>query len=334
MKAAVNTKYGPPEVVSVGQVEKPTVKKNEILIKVYASTVNRTDCGFRSAEYFVSRFFSGLFNPTNKVLGNEFAGKVEATGELVTLFKAGDRVFGYNDSQFGAHAEYMTVPENSAVTEIPEGLSFKEAAPILEGGHYALCNIRAAKVKAGQRVLVNGATGAIGSAAIQILKHIGAIVTAVCDTKNVELVASLGPDEVIDYTKEDFTKLPNRYEFVFDAVGKSSFWKCKPLLSKNGVYISTEFGKNGQNPFLALVTPLFGGKRLLFPLPSINRDDVLYLKKLVEDGEFKPVIDRVYPLEQIVEAYQYVETGFKTGNVVLQIAGETDVFTQKEAGQH
>jgi NADPH:quinone reductase-like Zn-dependent oxidoreductase len=319
MRACVNTKYGLPEVVSLLETDKPLPKDNEILIKIYATTVNRTDCGFRSAEYFISRFFSGLLNPKNKILGNEFAGEIEAIGKDVTSFQTGDKVFGYNDRTFGAHAEYMTLAENGCFTFIPANVTFEEAAPITEGAHYALCDIKAAKVKKGQSVLVNGATGAIGSAAVQLLKHFGTKVTAVCDTKNMELIKSLGADVVIDYTKQDFTTTNQTFDFVFDAVGKSSFAKCKKLLNKNGIYISTELGKNAANVFLALITPLLGGKKVLFPIPSITKDDVVFLKELVETGKYKPVIDRKYKLEQIVEAYKYVETGQKTGNVIISV---------------
>jgi NADPH:quinone reductase-like Zn-dependent oxidoreductase len=319
MKAAIHKKYGPPEVVSVMEVEKPVPKDNEILIKVFATTVNRTDCGFRSANYFISRFFSGLFKPKQKTLGNEFAGEIVSTGNNVTLFKIGDKVFGYNDSKFGAHAEYMALSENDAITIIPKDLSYEEAAAITEGGHYALCDIRSAKIKRGQYVLVYGATGAIGSAAVQLLKYFGANVTAVCNTKNVELVKSLGADVVIDYTIQEFTKTDQRFDFVFDAVGKTSFGACKPILTEKGIYISTEFGKSGENVFFALVTPLLGRKKVLFPLPTINKEDVIFLKELVESGKFKPVIDRKYSLDKIVEAYMYVETGQKIGNVVITI---------------
>ena len=322
MRAIIHTRYGPPEVVSLQQINKPVPKDNEVLIKVYATTVNRTDCGFRSAQYFVSRFFSGLLKPKHQTLGNEFAGTIEATGKEVTLFTPGDKVFGFNDKKFGAHAEYMTIAEDDAITTIPGHLSFKEAAPITEGSHYALCNIRAAKVKEGQHVLVYGATGAIGSAAVQILKHFGARITAVCNTKNVTLVKSLGADEVIDYTENDYTQTDEEYDFVFDAVGKTSFGKCKPVLKKNGIYISTELGKRTENIFLALVTPLFGGKRVLFPLPTINKADVNFLKMLVETGQFTPVTDRTYPLERIIEAYHYVESGQKTGNVIIEVVSE------------
>lgn len=319
MKAAIHNQYGPPEVVKIMEVDKPVPKANEVLIKVYATTVNRTDCGFRSAEYFVSRFFSGLLKPKFKTLGNEFAGIIEAVGNKVTSFTIGDQVFGYNDYKFGAHAEYMTLAEDEAISTMPGNLTFTEAVPLTEGGHYALCDIRAAKVKPEQNVMIYGASGAIGSAAVQLVKQIGAKVTAVCNTKNVGLVKSLGADEVIDYMQQDFTRTDQKFNFIFDAVGKSSFGECKPLLTKKGIYISTELGKNSENIFYALTTPFFGKQRVLFPLPTINKEDVIFIKELAEAGKFKPVIDREFKLEQIVEAYKYVETGQKTGNVVISI---------------
>jgi NADPH:quinone reductase-like Zn-dependent oxidoreductase len=202
---------------------------------------------------------------------------------------------------------------------MPVNTTFDEAAPILEGGHYALCDIRAAKVEKGQKVLVNGASGAIGSAAVQLCKYFGADVTAVCATKNIELLKSIGATTVIDFTNEDFTKLNQTFDFIFDAVGKSTFRKCKPLLKKKGIYISTELGPGGQNPFLALITPLLGGRKLLFPIPTISKQDVIFLKELHKTGQYKPVIDRKYTLEQIPEATRYVETGQKTGNVVITV---------------
>jgi NADPH:quinone reductase-like Zn-dependent oxidoreductase len=319
MKAVIYTKYGPPEVAQLTEVEKPVPKNNEVLIKIHATTVNRTDCGFRSANYFIVRFFSGLVYPKNKVLGCEFAGEVEAVGCDVQLFKTGDKVFAYNDIKFGGHAEYTVMAEGGTLAIIPEGITYEAAAPITEGAHYALCNTRAAKIKSGQNVLINGATGAIGSAAVQLVKYFGATVTAVCSTKHIDLVRLLGADTVIDYTKEDFTKTGQTFDVVFDAVGKSSFGKCKPLLRKGGIYMSTELGYMSQNPFLALITPLFGGKKVLFPIPVTRKEDVLFLKALVETGKFKPVIDRHYPLEQIVDAYRYVETGQKIGNVIITV---------------
>ena len=319
MRAIIYTEYGPPEVAKLMEVEKPTPKEKEVLIKIFATTVNRTDCGFRSAEYFIVRFFSGLLRPKNKTLGNEFAGQIEAIGKNVTSFKVGDKVFGYNDIKFGAHAEYMIMAENEAITTMPKNLTYEEAAPITEGGHYALCNLRAAKIKSGQKILINGATGAIGSAAVQLAKYFGAEVTGVCDTKNVELIKSLGADAVIDYTKQDFTKTNQTFDIIFDAVGKSAFRQCKPILNKRGIYMSTELGKNSENIFLALTTPLLGGKKVLFPIPTITKEDVVFLKELVETGKYKPVIDRRYTLKQIVEAYKYVETGQKTGNVLITL---------------
>jgi len=319
MKAIVHTKYGPPEVVKLMEVPQPVPKKNEVLVKVVASTVNRTDSGFRSAEYFISRFWSGLFRPKYQTLGCEFAGTIEQIGSEVTSFKEGDKVFGYNDETFGGHAEFLTIAEDKAIEKIPGHLTFNEAAPILEGAHYALSNILASKIKTGQKALVYGATGAIGSSAVQLLKHFGVSVTAVCNTKNVKLVRALGADKVIDYQTEDFSKVEEKYHLVFDAVGKSSFGACKPLLTEKGIYVSTELGKNSENIFLGLFTPFFGGKKVIFPIPTIDKQDVLFLKQLVESGEYKPVIDRVYRLEQIVDAYKYVETGQKTGNVILEI---------------
>jgi NADPH:quinone reductase-like Zn-dependent oxidoreductase len=319
MKAIIYKKYGPPEVASMMEVDKPIPKDNEVLIKVYASTVNRTDSGFRSAEYFISRFWSGLFKPKYPILGNEFSGIVEEVGKAVTTFKPGNRVFGYNDKTFGGHAEFLTAEESSAITLMPTNLDFKVAAALTEGSHYALNNIRASKIVKGQKAMVYGATGAIGSAAVQLLKHFGVHVTAVCNTKNVTLLKSLGADAVIDYQTQDFTTIQTKFEFIFDAVGKSSFQICKPLLTEKGVYISTELGKNAENIWLALITPIIGSKKVLFPIPSINKEDVVFLKTLAEIGAFRPVIDKCYKLEQIVEAYHYVESGQKTGNVILEI---------------
>ena len=319
MKAIVYTEYGQPEVVSLVEVDTPVPTDDEVLVKVHASTVNRTDCGFRSAEYFIVRFFSGLLRPVNKILGCEFAGEIESIGKNVTSFKPGDRVFGFNEAKFGGHAEYMTIPEAGAIDLIPEKLSYKQAAPLTEGVHYALFNLRAAKIQSGQKVLVNGGTGAIGSAAVQLAKYFGAEVTAVCHRDHLELLKSLGADQIIDYTREDFTQLNKKFDIVFDAVGKSSFGKCKPILKDKGIYMSTEFGYMAQNPFLAMITPILGGKKVLFPLPSIMKEDVRFFKELAEKGKFRPLIDRSYPMDQIVEAYKYVETGQKIGNVVLEI---------------
>ncbi len=319
MKAIVYKKYGTPEVVHLEEIERPIPKDNELLIKVYASTVNRTDSGFRSAEYVVSRLFSGLFKPKYPVLGCEFAGIIEEMGKNVSNFNRFAKVFGYNDKRFGGHGEYVIVNKNDAITYMPYNLNFIESAPMCEGAHYALCNIRAAKVKPGDEVLVYGATGAIGSAAVQLLKHHGAKVTAVCATPHVDLIKRLGADLVIDYLVEDFTRCGKKFNFIFDSVGKSSFGVCKPLLIENGIYISTELGKNGENIYLAILGKFIGGKRVLFPLRTIKKEDVELLKELAEAGAFRPVIDKIYEMEQIVDAYHYVESGQKIGNVVLKI---------------
>jgi NADPH:quinone reductase-like Zn-dependent oxidoreductase len=319
MKAAVHTRYGPPDVVRISEVEKPEPKDNELLVRVHATTVNRTDCGLRAAKPFFVRLFTGLTRPRVTILGNEFAGEVEAVGRGVTSFEVGDRVFGFNGSTLGGHAEYLVTPEGGLVATIPGGMRFEEAAPGTEGSHYALSLIRRSRIHEGQDVLVNGATGAIGSAAVQLLKHLGAKVTAVCGPEHVELVRGLGADRVIDYTAEDFTKDEQTYDVVLDAVGKSSFGRCRRLLKPRGIYLSSDLGPLSQNPILALVTPLTGRKRVMFPIPRESQEMARQLRGLLESGEFRPLVDRRYRLDQIVEAYRYVETGQKVGNVVISV---------------
>jgi len=320
MKAIVCPKYGPPSVLQLKDVPKPNPKGNEVLIRIHAATVNRTDCGFLRAKPFFIRFVGGLVTPKKTILGCEFAGEIEALGKDVKSFMKADRVFGYSGVGFGAHAEYMTMPEQGMLTTMPANMTYEEAVPTSEGGHYALNNIRRANVREGQRVLVNGASGAIGSAAVQLGKYYGAEVTAVCNTSNVNLVKSLGADKVIDYTQEDFTKSgQGYYDFVFDAVGKSSFGACKKLLKQGGIYCSTELGFLWQIPFLVLWTSLFGSKKVIFPIPKDSKENMIFFKELIETGKFRPVIDRRYPLEKIVDAYTYVETGQKIGNVVISV---------------
>jgi len=323
MKAIVYTRYGPPDVLQLKEVAKPTPKDNEVLVKVYATTVNRTDCATIRAKPFFARFFTGIFKPKKQIPGTEFAGKIEAVGKNVKSLKVGDKVFGFDDSGSGPHAQYMTISEDKALTTIPTNITYEQAAASTEGAHYAYNFIKKVNIESGQKILVNGATGAIGSAAVQLLKYYGVNVTAVCNTKNIELVKSLGANKVIDYTKENFTKDEEKYNFVFDAVGKSSFAKCKPLLQSGGIYISSDLGYMAQNVFLPLITPLMkpmiGNKKTVFPIPTDTRRSVLLVRKLIEQGKFKTVIDRKYPLEQIVEAYRYVETGHKTGNVVITV---------------
>ena len=319
MKAIVYTKYGPPDVLQLKEVEKPTPKDNEVLIRVHATTVNRTDCGFLLAEPFIARFFSGLFRPKRTILGSELAGEVEAAGKNVRLFKKGDQVFGLTGDRFGAHAEYICLPEEASIVTKPANMNYEEAAAVCDGAMLAFTYVRKMNLRKGQRVLIYGASGSIGSAAVQLAKYYGAEVTAVCSTKNLELVKLLGASEVIDYTKDDFTRNGQTYDFVLDAVGKSSFFRCKNLLKKGGVYFSTDLGFLAQNPFLALLTAKIGSKKVMFPIPKDSREDVGFFKELIEAGKYKAVIDRQYPLEQIIEAYRYVEKGQKTGNVVITV---------------
>lgn len=306
-------------MLQLKEIDTPRPKNNEVLIKVHASTVNRTDCGFRSAKYVISRLVTGILKPKYLVSGSEFAGEIVEVGADVTDYKAGDKVFGFDDVRAGAHAEYMVKPADGPFAVMPEGFSYAELAPAAEGATYALSAIRAAGVAKGQKVMVYGASGAIGSAAVQILKYLGVEVVAVCGSKNVEKVRSLGPDRVIDYEAEDFTEIDDRFVFVFDAVGKSSFGVCKKLLAPNGKYYSTELGTGGQNLFLALWFGIMRSRKVIFPIPKINKENTQYIKSMIEAGAYKPMIDRAYPLNEIVEATKYVETGQKVGNVVIEI---------------
>jgi NADPH:quinone reductase-like Zn-dependent oxidoreductase len=322
MKAIVYTQYGPPDVLQLKEVEKPVPKDNEVLIRIHATTVNRTDCATIRAIPFFARLVTGIFKPKKQIPGTEFAGIIEAIGKNVSSLKVGDKVFGFNDQGSKSHAQYMTISEDKTIT-IPNNTTYEQAAASTEGAHYAYNSINKVNLEKGQKVLVNGATGAIGSAAVQLLKYFDVNVTAVCDTKNIELVKSLGADKVIDYTKEDFTKDDQKYNFVFDTVGKSSFFKCKHLLQPGGVYISSDLGYMAQNIFLPLITPIIkpmiGNIKTIFPFPTDIRGSLLLIKKLIEAGKFKAVIDRKYSLEEIVEAYRYVEKGQKIGNVVITI---------------
>jgi NADPH:quinone reductase-like Zn-dependent oxidoreductase len=322
MKAIVYTRYGSPDVLHLKEIETPSPKDNEVLIKVHATTVNRTDCATVRAKPFFMRLVTGLFRPKKKVPGTEFAGEIIALGNSVSSLKAGEKVFGFDDDGSGSQAQYLTIHEDNAVT-MPEGLSYEQAAPSSEGAHYAYNFINKVNLEKGQVVLVNGATGAIGSAAVQLLKYFDVKVTAVCPTKNIALVKSLGADKVIDFTKDDFTKCENKYNCVFDTVGKSSFFKCRKLLKPGGVYISSDLGYMAQNLYLPFITPLikplFENRKTIFPMPVDIHGSLLLVKNLIEQGKFKAVIDRELPLEKIVEAYEYVETGQKTGSVVITV---------------
>jgi NADPH:quinone reductase-like Zn-dependent oxidoreductase len=319
MRAVVHDRYGPPEVLRIETLEQPVPGDDEVLVKVRATTVTRTDTGLRSAEYFISRFVTGLRRPKQRVLGVELAGEVERVGARVSEFAVGDRVFGVRT---GAHAEYVTIPENGALALMPARLTFEEAAAVCDGAALALSCLRKAGPLDGRRVLVYGASGSVGTAGVQLAKHLGAHVTAVCNTKNVDLVRSLGADVVVDYTQEDFTKNGETYDVVFDAVGKTSFRRCRRSLKPGGIYLETDLGYMWHVPLLALATRVIGSKRVTLQIPKYTKEDVSHVKELVEAGGYRPVVDRVYPLERIVEATKYVETGQKTGNVVLTLDGK------------
>lgn len=320
MRAVVHDRYGSPEVLRLDEVEQPVPKDDEVMIRVHATTVNRSDCGWRSGRPYFSRFFTGVPRPKRKVLGSEFAGEVAAVGASVTKFAVGDHVFGA--CGFGAHAEYVCMRESRLIAQKPKGMSFAEAAAVCDGVAIAGGCLKPAKLAKGRSILIYGASGSIGTAAVQLARISGAHVTAVCDTKHVELVKSLGADEVIDYTKDDFTSTGKKYDVVFDAVGKSSFRRCRRALVRGGTYIETDLGFMWHVPPLALLTRIthrLGGRRVTMPIPKYAAEEIAVLKGLIEAGAYRAVIDRSYPLEQIVEATTYVETGQKTGNVVITV---------------
>jgi len=314
MKASICSNYGSPEVLEIREIEKPVPDENEVLIKVYATTVNRTDLGILSGSPFIIRLFAGLFRPRLAVTGTDFAGQIVSTGKKVKSFGIGDRVMGFGGMGLQSHAEYLTIAEDKAIILMPVNLSYKQAAACLEAPFYALGSINKLKPGAGQTALVIGGTGAIGSSIVQLLKYYGTNITAVCGIENSELVKSLGADRIIDYKNNDFTKVQEKYDFVFDAVGKSNFFKCKPLLKEKGVYAPSD---GLLNAILLLVTPVFGGKKVIFPLPKNVKTGIGFIKELIEKGAFRPVIDREYPFEKITEAYNYVATGKKIGNVII-----------------
>jgi NADPH:quinone reductase-like Zn-dependent oxidoreductase len=319
MRAVVHDRYGAPEVLRLEDVERPVAMEGEILVRVDAATVTRTDCGLRSASPFFIRLFTGLRRPKERILGMEFSGVAESVGAGVSEFAVGDAVFGVKGA--GANAEFVCVRESAPVAHKPAGMGFEEAAAVCDGACSALSCLRQAGLREGQEIVVYGASGSIGSAAVQIAKHLGAHVTAVCNTKNVELVRSLGADEVIDYTREDFTKNGKTYDVVFDAVGKHSFRRCRRSLRPGGTFMTTDGGFMWHAPLLAVLTKWIGDKRVRLGIARYQREDVLLLKQLIEAGEYRAVIDRRYPLENVVEATKYVETGQKTGNVVLTVLG-------------
>ena len=321
MKAIICTKYGSPDVLQFKDITKPIPKDSEVLIRIHASVVTPSDVAFRKGDPFIVKLIYGLTKPRLAIQGVEFSGDIEAVGKDVTSFKAGDQVFGMSPDTFGAHAEYMCLPEAKPIVIKPTNTTYEETVGIADGAATALTFLRdVAKLQRGQKVLINGASGAVGAYAVQIAKYFGAEVTGVCSTSNIELVKSLGADKVIDYTHSDFTKSGQTYDVIFDAVGKRSFSQCKRALTQKGVYLSTV-------PMLGIVfqmlrTSLIGSKKAKFATAGLmqNKDNFGFLKELIVAGKLKAVIDRCYPLEQIAEAHKYVETGHKKGNVILTIA--------------
>lgn len=317
MKAAVRRKYGPPNQIQIEDIQRPLAKQDEVLVEVRNTTVNRTDCANLTAKPFLMRFVLGFLKPGKYVLGTDFAGEVVGIGRDVTSFVAGDRVFGFRDTGAESQAEYMALPADS-VFLIPENISYREAAASLEGAHYAYTFLHKVKLRSGQTILINGASGGIGSALLQFVKNYDVKVVATCDTKNVALMASLGADRIYDFTKEDFTRGKERYDFIFDAVGKSTFGRCKHLLKDNGVYVSSELGPFMQNLFYPILTK-WSRKKVVFPVPYPADTTIPYISGLLEKGKFVPVIDREYGLKEIAQAYGYVIKGQKTGNVVIDV---------------
>jgi NADPH:quinone reductase-like Zn-dependent oxidoreductase len=317
MKAAVYTQYGPPEVLQVKEVERPVPKDNEILLRVDATAVNSGDWRLRKANPFAVRFIFGLMKPKINILGSVFSGEIESVGKDVKLFKAGDEVFGHTDMRFGAYAEYLCLPESGTLALKPNNVKHTEAAVIPFGGAAAFHFIKKAFIEPGQKVLVNGASGAVGSAAIQLAKYFGANVTGVCSTANIDLVKSLGADNVIDYTKTDFTKDGKTYDIIFDTVNKIPFAHGIKSLNKNGVLILSS--AETSEMLRGFWTSMTSSKTVLTGVIRHNAEDINFLKKLIEANKLKPVIDKIYPLEQIAEAHAFVEKGHKKGNVAITV---------------
>lgn len=317
MTATIRRRYGSPNQISIEQIETPVPRDDEVLVKVYATTVNRTDCANLTAKPFIMRFVLGLFKPRKIILGTDFAGEIVAIGKDVKLFNISDKVFGFNDTGAESQAEFV-ITKAKNLFSIPQKIDYKQAATSLEGAHYAYTFIHKVNIKPGQKILINGATGGIGSALIQFVRQYDVKISATCNTKNIELVQSLGANKIYDYTKEDFTNYPDKYDFIFDAVGKSTFGKCKSLLKQKGIYISSELGPYAQNIFYPLLTS-FSSKKVIFPTSYSTQKTIPYISNLLEQGKFKPVIDREYLLDDISKAYEYVISGQKTGNVLINI---------------
>ena len=319
MKASVNTRYGTPDVLHLRDVPTPEPGAGEVLVRVQATTVSRTDtCALRAHPWFV-RPEIGLFRPKRTILGLDFAGTVAAVGAGVADLRPGMRVFGLTPGGHGAHAEFLVMPADGAIAEMPEGLAFPKAV-LCEGAWYANTYLQAFGLGPGHDVLVYGGSGAIGTAAVQLAKSCGAAVTAVTSTPHLELVRSLGADRVIDYTAQDFTQIPDRFDLVLDAVGKTTYGRCKHLLKPGGTFSATDLGPFWQNIWLALWSGVRRNRRVLMPMPVAGRPVMDVIKSRIEAGELRAVIDRTYPFDRIAEAYRYVDTGQKTGIVVIEIA--------------
>ena len=324
MRAVVYDRYGPPDVLRIEEVERPSPVDGEVLVKVHAATVNRLDVHTREANRrggvavsILSRLVSGVRRPRRRILGTEFAGEVAQVGPSVTEFALGDRVFGNTGLRFGTHAEFVSLRETARIAKMPAGSTFGDAAALTDGALNALWCMRVGDLRKGQTIVVYGASGAIGTAGVQLARYFGAAVTAVCSTKNLELVKSLGAAHVIDYTSEDFTKNGQTYDVIFDAVGKLTFKRCVGSLNRGGRYLAVD---GFLNLVLAIWTSRFGDKKVRFQLPPrYAKKDLLLLKEMVEAKKFHAVIDRRYPLEDVVEAARYVETEQKTGNVILTV---------------
>lgn len=315
MKAVVHDRYGPPEVLRIEEVERPVPKDDEVLVRVHATTVTQTDCHMRRARPFIWRFMLGLRRPRRRILGLEFAGVVEEVGASVTTLEVGDRVFGLRNS---SHAEYVCVREQGLIARMPAGMTFEEAAAVCDSMSEGLAALRSGRVGPGTRLVVYGASGSLGTGAVQLAAYLGARVTAVCPGRAVELVRSLGADEVIDYEREDFTRSGRTWDVVIDAVGKHSFLRSRRALVSGGLYVATDRLYNFP---LAFLTKLVGGKRVVFDVAGYDRENILLLKELLDAGRFRAVVDRTYSLEEVVQATRYVESWQKIGNVVLTLNG-------------
>jgi NADPH:quinone reductase-like Zn-dependent oxidoreductase len=325
MKAILHTKFGPPDELQLKEVEKPVPRDNELLIKIHATTVTSTDCNARNFTFVpkvfqlpARLFFFGIFRPRINILGFDLAGEIEAVGKDVKRFKEGDQVFGTPGIAFGAHAEYTCMPEDGVLTIKPANMAWEEAASVFLGAHTALFFLKdKGNIQAGQKILIYGASGSIGTFAVQLAKYFGAEVTGVCSTTNLEMVKSLGGEKVIDYTKEDFTRSGETYDLIFDTVGKTSFSRCKSSLKQKGIFLTALMDL----PEIVQIiwTSMTGGKKVKGGVAPERVEDLNFLKELMEAGKIKPVIDRCYPLEQTAEAFRYVEEGHKKGNVVITV---------------